>query len=145
MVCAGPEEGGPTLPPRSPGAGRSPRDREKEYLSELLDRLNALVGIDTSNTSKVVFLIDTVETIRTTSPNLVAQVQNNTREQALKGDLPAEALRAAAKAMATKNEFAKTMLKESAADRRMPAFELIYELLLSPDLGNRLLEAARDQ
>ena len=70
---------------------------------------------------------------------VVAQVQNNPREQALKGDLPAEAMRAIASAVVTHRTLAKELLQSEQNGRRELLFEVLYELLREPGRPSLLL------
>jgi type I restriction enzyme, R subunit len=126
------------LKPRGDGAMPEPQDREKELLSELIRRINEVFGADLEQTDKVVFLVHISEKLRA-NEKVVAQVQNNPREQALKGDLPMEAMKAVANAMNTHRALAKELLQADQSMRRELLFEFLYDLLREPDRQSLLL------
>ncbi len=131
-------EADPLLKPRGAGGQAEPQDREKELLSELIRRMNEVFAVDLADSDKIVFLVHISEKLRA-NEQVVAQVRNNTREQALKGDLPAEAMKAVASAMATHRTLAKELLKEEHDGRRELLYGLLYDLLRDPGTQTRLL------
>ena len=68
---------------------RDARDREKRYLTELIEKLNNAFGKDITDTDQVAFAVHVSEKLRADSV-VMAQVQNNTMEQAMKADLPSK-------------------------------------------------------
>ncbi len=76
---------------------RDARNREKRYLSELIEKLNNAFGKDITDTGQVAFAVHVSEKLRADSV-VMAQVQNNTMEQAMKADLPSKAISAIAAA-----------------------------------------------
>jgi len=125
------------LKPRGAGGQAEPRDREKELLSELIKRLNEVFAADLDDTDKIVFVVHIAEKLRQ-NQQVVAQVRNNTREQALKGDLPNAAMQAIAGAMTSHRTLAKDMLRSEHDGRRELLFGLLYDLLLNPEDMSRL-------
>jgi len=129
---------GPLLDPKGRGGQREPRDREKERLSEIIRRMNEVFTSDFSNTSKIVFIIHLSETLRA-NERVLAQVQNNKREDALKGDLPQEAMKAVSDAMNSHREHALELLGHDDG-RRDVLFGVLYDLLRNPDYARQLLD-----
>jgi type I restriction enzyme, R subunit len=125
------------LPPRGGGGTAEPRDREKELLSELIRRMNEVFAADLADTDKIVFLVHISEKLRA-NERVVAQVMNNPREQALKGDLPTEAMKAVASAMTSHRTLARELLQEGHDGRRELLFALLYDLIREPHAGSML-------
>ena len=118
---------------------RDARDREKKYLSELIEKLNEAFGKNITDTDKVAFAVHVSEKLR--SDNVVMdQVQNNTREQAMKADLPRKAIQAIAGAMNSHHSMATQLLSDEAT--RDVFITVLYELL-KKDAGADLIEQAR--
>ena len=137
------EEGEETaLHPKGAGELREPRDREKERLSDLIRRMNEAFAPDLEDHDKIVFLIHVTETLRK-DEKVVAQVENNERNDALKGDLPTAMLKAIAEAMQTHRAIAMDLLQAEHDGRRETLTGLMYDLLLDPALGPKLLEQER--
>ncbi|HEX7005394.1 MAG TPA: type I restriction endonuclease [Trueperaceae bacterium] len=127
----------PLLRPRGAGGQGEPRDREKERLSELIRRLNEVFSADLENTDKIVFIVHLSEKLRA-NERVVAQVENNKREDALKGDLPSEAMKAVADAMESHRKLAMELLKRDHQGREA-LFGMLYDLISDPELGRQLL------
>ena len=70
---------------------------------------------------------------------VVAQVKHNTREQALKAELPSEAMKAVASAMMSHRTLAKELLLPELVGRRELLFRLLYNLILNPEHGSKLV------
>ena len=126
------------LKPKGAGGQREPRDRVKERLSEIIRRMNEVFTSDFSDTSKIVFLVHLSETLRR-NEHVVAQVRNNKREDALKGDLPQEAMKAVAEAMNSHHEHALELLKHDDG-RRGVLYEVLYDLIRNPEYARQLLD-----
>ncbi|MEE4462041.1 type I restriction endonuclease [Azotobacter chroococcum] len=118
---------------------REARDREKKYLSELIDRLNNAFGKDITDTDQVAFAVHVSEKLRADSV-VMAQVQNNPLEQAMKADLPARAIQAIAGAMGSHQTMATRLLSDEST--REVFLTVLYELL-KRDMGGDLLSSAR--
>ncbi len=78
----------PPLDPITDNGLRSARDREKAYLSELIRRLNDAFGKEIGDKDQVAFAVHVSEKLRDDAV-VMAQVQNNARDQAMKANLPA--------------------------------------------------------
>lgn len=118
---------------------REARDREKKYLTELIERLNAAFGKDVSDTDQVMLALQVSETLRS-DPVVMAQIHNNDLEQALKADLPIRAVEAIVGAMSSHNSMATRLLSDEPS--REFFITVLYELL-KRDVGAQLLGAAR--
>jgi len=125
---------GPLLDPTGGGGHREPRDREKERLSDIIRRVNALFP---SNSTGVYLLIQVVDQLRS-NERVMAQVENNKREDALKGDLPGEAIKAVTEAMNSHREDALELLRHDDG-RRGLFLELVYDLMKDPTDYTRYL------
>jgi type I restriction enzyme R subunit len=110
-----------------------------QYLSELIDKLNEAFGKNITDTDKVAFAVHVSEKLRTDSV-VMDQVQNNTREQAMKADLPMKAIQAIAGAMSSHQTMATQLLSDEST--RDLFLTVVYELL-KKDAGSGLLEQAR--
>ncbi|MCY1303156.1 hypothetical protein D9M70_528500 [compost metagenome] len=118
---------------------RDARDREKKYLTELIEKLNNAFGKDITDTDQVAFAVHVSEKLRADSV-VMAQVQNNTMEQAMKADLPSKAISAIAAAMSSHTSMATKLLSDEST--RDVFLTVVYELL-KKDAGTDLLGAAR--
>lgn len=74
---------------------RDARDCEKKYLTELIEKLTNAFDKDFTDTDQVAAAVHVSERLRTDSV-VMAQVQNNTMEPAVKADLPSKAVAAIA-------------------------------------------------
>ena len=134
----GGEEQGPLLKPKGAGGQREPRDREKERLSEIIRRMNEAFPSGVATSGGIFLLIQVSETLRG-NERVMAQVNNNKREDALKGDLPREAMKAVSGAMHSHRENALELLKPDDG-RRGILYEVLYDLIRNPDYARQLLE-----
>lgn len=123
-----PEEDGvvPILQPVGPGGG-NPRGDDPHYLREIIDRLNRLFGNATPLRDQATF-INHIVSIAKENDVVMAQVENNTREQALKGNLPGAVQQGVVRALTSHQKLATLVLK---SDRQaMSALtDVIYELI----------------
>lgn len=119
-----PVEGGTQRPIK--GEIGDPRDRERAFLSELVEKLNELFGAEITEDDKVIFAVHITEKLRANGA-VMAQVQNNPKEQALKADLPDAATEAIIEAMTSHGEMATRLLSDPDAMRQFTG--LLYELL----------------
>ena len=139
LVGVGPEGKTPTLDPTTDNGLRDAKDREKKYLAELIEKLNAAFGKGISEQDKVALAIHISEKLRGNAI-VMAQVQNNPREQAMKANLPQAAIQAIVGAMQTHETMATKLLSDEAT--REIFLSVVYELLKKDSAGD-LLKAAR--
>ncbi|MEW8329754.1 MAG: hypothetical protein AB2692_02355 [Candidatus Thiodiazotropha sp.] len=102
------------------------RDRERAFLSELIEKLNDLFGEEITEDDKVMFATHISEKLRG-NETVMAQVLNNTKEQALKADLPDAAIEAIVEAMTSHEKMATRLLSDEGA--RGIFLGLLYEML----------------
>ena len=134
-----PEGKYPTLEPITDNGLREARDREAAMLSELVKRLNDALGKDISDTDQVALAVHVTEKLRGDGV-VMAQVQNNSKEQAMKANLPAAAVQAIFDAMTTHQALATRLLSDEGARRVF--VDVVYEMLKRGESGG-LLDAAR--
>lgn len=132
-------EEAPELDPITDNGLRDARDREKKYLSELIEKLNNAFGKDISDKDKVAFAVHVSEKLRDDAM-VMAQVQNNSRDQAMKANLPAAAIAAIVGAMNTHQSMATKLLSDEVT--RELFLGVVYEML-KKDVSGDLLAAAR--
>lgn len=118
---------------------RDPRDREQKYLIELIEKLNDAFGKGISSKDQVLLAVHVSETLRDDAM-VMAQVQNNSREQAMKANLPGAAVTAIVGAMQSHQNLATRLLSDDLT--RGLFLDVVYEVL-KRDLGGDLLSAAR--
>ena len=118
-------ESKPRLKPVGPGGRR--KDDDRHYLKEIIDRLNRLFGDATPLRDQAAF-VNHITAIAKESDVVMAQVENNTREQALKGNLPGAVQQGVVRALSSHQKLATQVLK---ADRQamVALTDLIYELI----------------
>lgn len=121
-----PEEEVTTLKPIGPG-GQIKGGDQPNYLKEIIDKLNSLFGEATPLRDQVV-LVNHVVSITRENDIVMAQVENNTREQVMKGNLPGAVEQAVVRALTSHQKLATLLLK---ADKQsMSAFtNIVYELV----------------
>jgi len=121
------------------GSGE-PRDRERAFLSELIEKLNDLFGEGLTEKDKVMFAVHISEKLRDNA-TVMAQVQNNTREQALKADLPDAATDAIVEALSSHKSIAERLLSDAGAQSLF--YGLLYDILKKADSA-KLLESINE-
>lgn len=116
----------PVLKPIGPG-GLTRIGDDPHYVTEIIDRLNRLFGNATPLRDQATF-VNHIASIAKENDVVVAQVENNTREQALKGNLPGAVQQGVVRALSSHQKLATLVLK---SDRQaMSALtDVIYELL----------------
>jgi len=116
----------PVLKPIGPG-GQVRTGDDPHYVREIIDRLNRLFGNATPLRDQATF-VNHIVAIAKENDVVVAQVENNTREQALKGNLPGAVQQGVVRALSSHQKLATLVLK---SDRQaMSALtDVIYELL----------------
>lgn len=123
-----PEEGGDPsiLQPEKSGEGEG-RDREKQKLSEIISKLNGIFGEVAPLTDQAAFA-NQVVSIAGIDDIVMAQVENNTRDQAMHGNLPEVVQHAVVRALTSHQKLAKLLLKDD--QQSLEQFTgLVYELL----------------
>lgn len=129
----------PTLNPITDNGLREARDREKTYLSELIDMLNQALGKDVSDADQVALAVHVSEKLRGDAV-LMAQVQNNPKDQAMRANLPGAAVQALFGAM-TAHQKSVTHLLSDEESRRL-FLDVVYELLIGEQSAS-LMERSR--
>ena len=116
----------PVLSPVEAGSENDGRD-DPNYLKEIIERLNHLFGDATPLRDQVTF-VNHITAITEESDIVMAQVENNSREQALKGNLPGAVQQGVVRALSSHQKLATQVLK---SDRQAMATltNLIYELI----------------
>lgn len=103
-----------------------PSDREKEFIRQIIARMNDLFG-DVADEMGQHHFTNHVVAVTRTNERVIDQVQKNTKEQALQGDLPTVVQQATVEAMKTHNDLARSLLKDP---QHMAAFfSLVYDIL----------------
>ena len=122
------EEADLSLRPVGPGGSPAP-NALPIYLQELIERLNGIFGEAAPLKDQASF-VNQIAAITRENEIVMAQVDKNPKEQALKGNLPGAIQMAVARAMASNNTLASALLKE---DRQSLGImtNLIYDLLKS--------------
>lgn len=120
-----PEE--PILEPVKGGGGGGRPGVLPVYIQELIERLNSLFGEATAIEDQVAF-VNQVAAITRGNRVVMAQIGKNTKDQAMKGNLPGAVQAAVVRAMSSHSELAALLLSK---DRQaLPILEgLIYEIL----------------
>ena len=116
----------PVLEPTGPGGGGGAGDKPK-FVKEIIERLNNLFGEATPIRDQVAF-VNQIKSIAGESDVVMAQVESNTRVQAMKGNLPGAVQQAVVRALSSHQKLATQVLK---SDRQgMSALvDVIYEML----------------
>ncbi|NWF36067.1 type I restriction endonuclease [Mariprofundus sp. KV] len=127
------------LKPTSGTGGRDPKDRERAYLAELIQRLNEAFGKDVTDKDKVAFAVHISEKLRG-NEKVMDQVRNNPVDQAMKADLPSAATKAIVEAMGSHQSMAKRLLGDEVT--RNLFLTVVYEML-SKDVAAGMIEQAR--
>lgn len=101
-------------------------DREKEFISQIIARMNELFGEISDELGQHYFTSQIVD-IAKQNKRVAEQVENNTKEQALQGDLPQVVRAATVDAMKSHNNLARVLLKDP---QNMAAFfSLVYDII----------------
>ena len=117
---------------------REARDREKEYLSELIAKLNAAFGKEISDKDQVAFALHVSEKLRD-DHLIMAQVQNNSKEQAMKANLPKEVIAAIGSALTSHHKIATRLLSNE--ESRSVFLDVVYEMLKHDHSADMLMQA----
>lgn len=125
----GPEDDpvNPPLKPIPPGGGGPRPGSTPVYIQEIIERLNSLFGETAPLGDKVSFVNQLVD-IASENPVVMAQIEKNTKDQAMKGHLPGAVQGAVVRAMSSHNALATLLLSK---DRQgLPILHgIIYDLL----------------
>ncbi len=136
-----PDEDGdaPVLKPIGPGGGGGAGDTPR-FLTEIIDKLNHLFGEATPLRDQVAF-VNQIASIARENDVVMAQVESNTRDQAMKGNLPGAVQQGVVRALTSHQKLATLVLK---SDRQAMAAltDVIYELILNQ--RNIDLDSAND-
>jgi type I restriction enzyme R subunit len=116
----------PVLKSVGPGGGISAGDDPK-FLHEIIAKLNHLFGDATPLRDQAIF-VNHIVSIARENDVVMAQVENNTRDQALKGNLPGAVQQGVVRALTSHQKLATLVLK---SDRQAMAAltDVIYELI----------------
>lgn len=120
------DEDAPILKPVGPGGGSGKGDAPS-YLNEIIERLNHLFGEATPLRDQAAF-VNQITNIARESDVVVAQVENNTREQAMKGNLPGTVQSSVVRAMTSHQKLA-TLLLKSDKQAMSALTDIVYELI----------------
>ncbi|PPD28242.1 MAG: restriction endonuclease [Methylomonas sp.] len=113
-----------------------PSDREKEFISQIIARMNDLFGDISDDIGQRHFTAQIVD-IAMQNHRVAEQVEHNTKEQALQGDLPEVVKAATVNAMKSHNDLARVILKDP---QNMDLFfSLVYDIM-KHNAGKDLLE-----
>lgn len=113
-----------------------PSDREKEFIRQIIARMNDLFG-DVADDMGQRHLTAHVVNIAKSNEQVSEQVEKNTKNQALQGDLPNIVKKATVDAMRSHNDLARVLLKDQ---QNMDAFlGLVYDIMKS-DVAKELIE-----
>ena len=124
----------PTLEPVKGGGGGSKAGALPVYMQELIERLNSLFGEATPLEDQIAFVNQVAEITRK-NPIVMAQVDKNTKEQAMKGNLPGAVQAAVVRAMSSHSALATLLLSKD--KQALPILEgVIYEMLKNGDALN---------
>lgn len=115
----------PILHPKGPGGGgQAP---QPAFLREIINRLNTLFG-ETSPIVDQASFVNQIATIARENNTVMAQVEHNSREDALRGTLPGAVADAVVRALTSHQALATLVLKQD--QQSMTALtDLIYDLL----------------
>lgn len=118
----------PVMKPIGPG-GQTVTGDDPHYVKEIIDRLNRLFGHATPVRDQAAFVNQLVGIARENNV-VMAQLENNTREQALKGNLPGAVEQGVVRALSSHQKLATLVLK---SDRQaMSALtDVVYDLIRS--------------
>ncbi len=135
----GPDGETPTLDPITDNGMREGRNRQKAYLDELIEKLNDAFGKDMSDKDKVALAVHVSEKLRD-DKQVMAQVENNTKDQAMKANLPQAAVQIIVQAMQSHHALATRLLSDETS--RGLFLDVVYDLL-KKDSGGDLMRAVR--
>lgn len=129
----------PALDPITQNGMREGRDKQKAYLAELIEKLNNAFGKDISDTDKVALAVHVSERLRADKV-VMAQVENNPKDQAMKANLPTAAVQIIVSAMQSHQTMATKLLSDETT--RNLFLDVVYDIL-KRDNGGDLIAAVR--
>ncbi len=113
-----------------------PSDREKEFIRQIISRMNDLFG-DVADDMGQRHLTAHVVNIAKSNEQVNEQVEKNTKDQALQGDLPSVVKKATVDARRSHNDLARVLLKDP---QNMDAFfSLVYDIMKN-DVAKELIK-----
>lgn len=118
----------PVLQPIGAG-GEGNEPDPKSYLREIIERLSHLFGEATAIQDRAAF-VSQVAKVTLEGDVTIAQVENNSREQAMKGNLCSTVDKGVVRAMRSHQEFATQVLKSDKQGMDAIA-DLVYDLIRS--------------
>lgn len=127
------------LDPITENGLRDPKDAQKAYLADLVEKLNNAFGSEISETDKVALAVHVSEKLRGDQV-VMAQVEHNTKEQAMKANLPQAAVQIIVGAMQSHQAMATKLLSDEST--RGLFLDVVYDLL-KRDSGQDLMRHAR--
>ena len=106
--------------------GHNPKEQEYERLSQIIERLNDLFAGDVTEGDMVSF-VDTLATKVAEDEAVMAQIRNNTKEQAMLGDYPSAVERAVIASMEAHNDLSMQFLTDPRVSKGIA--ELLLDML----------------
>lgn len=106
--------------------GHNPREQEYERLSQIIERLNDLFAGEVTDGDMVSF-VDTLANKVAENEAVMAQIRNNTKEQAMLGDYPSAVEKAVIASMEAHNDLSMQYLTDPRVSRGVA--ELLLEVL----------------
>ena len=116
-----------TLKPIGPTGPDGPPDREKEFLADLLKRMNELCGDIFDNEDEKIHYIKHIAMLVLKNQNVKEQILKNGKQQALNGDLRQAVTVAIAKSRKNYNSMSNVLLKDEHTKAEFD--ELTYDFL----------------
>lgn len=122
----GGEKGDPLRPVGSGGSG-DPTGKTPLYLQEIIEKLNSIFGEAAPIEDQASF-VNQIASITRENAVVSAQIAENSKDQALKGNLPGAVQQAVVRAMTSNNSLAALLLKEDRQGIGMLT-SMIYDML----------------
>ena len=121
------DEEDPALRPATAAGTGDPRDRERAFLSEIIERL----GLDLNEKDNVRFF-ERVTKCLCDNADLMAQVENKTMDQAMPGDLPGAVTNAIVDSLSEDQERSERLLSDGEVMQRF--VRLVFQVLRESDV-----------
>ena len=116
------DEEDPALRPATAAVTGDPRDRERALLSEITEQL----GLDLNEKDNVRFFKRVTKCLRDNA-DVMAQVENNTMDQAMRGDLPGAVTDAIVDSLSEDQERSERLLSDGEVMQRF--VRLVFQVL----------------